>query len=66
MNGLLLSEDEYIQKAVDLASDIEKLDIIRGSLRKEIEKSPIMDHKGFVYELESIYQNMWKKWWSFL
>ena len=42
---------EYIQKAVNLASDIDKLNIIRSSLRKKIEQSPIMDHKGFVKKL---------------
>ena len=60
------SEDEYIQKAVNLASDIKKLNTIRSSLRQEMEQSPIMDHKGFVCELESTYQNMWGKWCSFL
>ena len=56
------SEDEYIQKAVNLASDFKKLNTIRGSLRKEMEQSPIMDRKGFVFELESIYQNMWENY----
>ncbi len=53
------SEEEYVQKAVKLASDIEKLNTTRGSLRKEIKLSPIMDHKGFVEKLEKIYQQMW-------
>ena len=55
------SEDEYIQKAVNLASDIEKLNIIRSSLRKEMEQSPIMDHKGFVKKLEKVYKQMWEE-----
>ena len=55
------SEEEYIQKAVNLASDIEKLNIIRGSLRKKMEQSPIMDHKGFVKKLEKAYKQMWKE-----
>ena len=33
------SEEEYIQKAVNLASDIEKLNIIRGSLRKKMDSN---------------------------
>ena len=37
------SEDEYIQKAVNLASDIEKTEYIRSSLRQEMEQSP---HNG--------------------
>ena len=55
------SEEEYIQKAVNLASDIEKLNIIRGSLRKKMEQSPIMDHKGFVKKLEKAYKQMWEE-----
>ena len=56
------SEREYIQKAVNLASDIEKLNIIRNSLRKKMEQSPIMDHKGFVCELENTYETMWENY----
>ena len=55
------SEDEYIQKAVNLASDIKKLNTIRGSLRKEMEQSPIMDHRGFVKKLEKVYKQMWEE-----
>ena len=56
------SEDEYIQKAVNLASDFKKLNTIRGSLRKEMEQSPIMDHKGFVKKLEKVYKQMWENY----
>ena len=49
------SEDEYVEKAVNLASDVKKLKTIRSSLRREMEQSPIMDHKGFVSELEKTY-----------
>ncbi len=56
------SEEEYIQKAVNLASDIEKLNIIRGTLRKKMEQSPIMDHKGFVCKLENAYDAMWENY----
>jgi len=52
------SEDEYIQKAINLASDIKKLETIRGSLRREVEQSPIMDYESFVCELEKIYLNI--------
>ena len=58
------SEQEYVNKVVALATDTEKLTTIRSSLRKEMEASPIMDHKGFVRELEQTYQSMWEKWCS--
>ena len=56
------SEEAYIDKAIALASDTKKLAKIRGSLRAEIEASPIMDTRGFVEGLEKIYQGMWEKW----
>ena len=58
------SEEEYVRKAVALASDTKKLSNIRENLRREMEASPIMDHKGFVRELEDTYQAMWEKWYS--
>ena len=54
------SEQEYVDKVVALAKNTEKLSTIRNSLRKEMQASPIMDHKGFVRELEKTYQSMWK------
>ena len=58
------SEEEYVEKAVALASDPQKLSTIRQNLRSEMEASPLMDQKGFVRELEGAYQAMWKKWCS--
>ena len=58
------SEQEYLGKAVALASDPQKLSTIRQNLRAEMEASPLMDQKGFVRELEGAYQAMWKKWCS--
>ena len=58
------SEEEYVEKAVALASDPQKLSTIRQNLRAEMEASPLMDHKGFVRELEAAYQAMWEKWCS--
>ena len=55
------SEEEYVEKAVALASDPQKLSTIRQNLRAEMEASPLMDHKGFVRELEEAYQAMWEK-----
>ena len=58
------SEQEYIDKAVALASDTEKLAEIRNTLRTKLKTSPIMDQKGFVRELENTYQAMWNNWCS--
>ena len=58
------SEEEYVEKAIALASDPQKLSTIRQNLRAEMEASPLMDQKGFVLKLEEAYQAMWKKWCS--
>ena len=58
------SEEEYVEKTVALASDTKALAKIRGSLRKEMEASSLMDHTGFVLELERADQAMWMKWCS--
>ena len=58
------SEKEYVDKVVALSTNTEKLATIRSSLRKDLQTSPIMDHKGFVQELERTYQSMWEKWCS--
>ena len=59
---ITFSEQEYIEKAVSLATNTRKLAKIRETLREEMETSPLMDQKGFVCELEKTYQNMWDKW----
>ena len=59
---IVTSEQEYVDKVVALATNTEKLSTIRNSLRKEMQASPIMDHKGFVRELEKTYQSMWKEY----
>lgn len=44
--------DDYVKRAVMLASDGELLSIFRKNLRTMIEKSPIMDAKVYTHELE--------------
>lgn len=56
------SEDEYIDIAVNLASDVEKLNQIRKSLRGEVEESPIMNEVAFARNVERIYRAVWGVW----
>ena len=56
------SEEEYVDKAVNLAFDTNELQKIRINLRDEMKSSPLMDEKGFISELEETYQVMWKSW----
>ncbi|WML35496.1 hypothetical protein [Clostridium sp. OS1-26] len=53
------SEEEYIQKAVDLAGNIEKLKKIKLNLRTNMKSSPLMEGDKFTKELEKVYKNLW-------
>ena len=49
------SYDEYIKRAVALAGDWELLMILRKNLRAMMKKSPLMDSKGYVREVEEAF-----------
>jgi len=56
------SEEEYVEKVVALAGDLEKLSGIRRRLRGEMEASPLRDESGFARQVEKAYREMWIKW----
>jgi predicted O-linked N-acetylglucosamine transferase (SPINDLY family) len=56
------SEEEYIEQAVALASDLPKLAGIRANLRQEMQASPLMDEAGFARRVEDAYRDMFKQW----
>lgn len=56
------SEAEYIDKLVELASDVELLKNIRAGLREEMRASPLCDDVSFAKRVESAYQSMWKRY----
>ena len=56
------SEEDYIEKAVALASDLPALAAIRSGLRSEMEAGPLMDEPGFARKVEAAYREMWIKW----
>jgi len=56
------TEDEYVAKAVALASDPSGLVASRAALRAQLEASPLMDEVGFVGALERAYRAMWRRW----
>ena len=49
------SEVEYAELAVKLAADPELLQVLHQNLRHMMEKSPLMDAKGYMRELETLY-----------
>ena len=54
--------EEFVQIAVGLAADIDRLSALRSSLREKMRNSPIMDAKQFAGEIESLYRTMWTNW----
>ena len=56
------TEDEYVEIAVDLASDLGRLSELRQSLRAETSASPLMDEAGVTRKIETAYREMWRAW----
>lgn len=50
--------EEYVERAVALANDWELLDILHKNLRTMLKKSPAMDAKGYVREMEMQYEKL--------
>jgi len=56
------SIEEYIQIAIRLATESEKLSAIRENLRKDIAASPLMDSPRFAREVEKHFRAIWREW----
>jgi protein O-GlcNAc transferase len=54
--------EQYIAMAVQLASDLPKLDDLRRTLRQRMVHSPLMDAQRFARNMESAYRQIWHKW----
>lgn len=55
---------EYVDKAVALASDLPTLARLRASLREEVVASPLMDEVGFARSVEEAYTAMLERHWQ--
>ncbi len=56
------SEQEYVEKAVQLASDLPHLVALRHRLRCEMKNSELMSESSFTRKLETAYREMWAIW----
>ena len=54
------SKEEYISKAINLASDLPKLASLRASLRQQVLASPLFDAPSFARNFEDALWGMWK------
>lgn len=54
--------EDYVAKAVELASNVRDLSILRSSLRSEVKHSNLMDEPAFARKVEDAYHSMFKLW----
>ncbi|SEA23144.1 O-linked N-acetylglucosamine transferase family protein [Selenomonas ruminantium] len=52
------TEHEYVNLAVSLSRDTQLLQILRKTLREQMRKSPLMDVKRYMQDLEQIYRQL--------
>ena len=56
------NEEEYIDKTVALASDLERLAALRAGLRPLMQRSALMDEAAFARSVETAYLSFWQQW----
>ncbi|KAG6549294.1 hypothetical protein Mapa_009280 [Marchantia paleacea] len=56
------TEDEYVSKSIDLASDSNMLNTLRLGLRERMLKSHLCDGPNFVRGLETTYRTLWHRY----
>jgi len=56
------SEQDYVRIAVELASDIDRLQSLRAGMRERMLASPLMDAARLTRHLESVYRDIWQQW----
>ena len=55
------SIDQYVDKAVGLAGDVELLSALRAELRGRLERSPLMDASQYTQNLEAAFRDAWEQ-----
>jgi predicted O-linked N-acetylglucosamine transferase (SPINDLY family) len=58
------SPQEFVEIAVQLASDIPRLSELRRTLRERMKKSRLVDGKGFAQDMEAVLAEIWRGWLS--
>lgn len=56
------SEDDYVDKAIALSSDIPSIEKLRRGLRKQTLESPLFDAPRFARNLENALWDMWSRY----
>jgi len=53
---------EYVEIAVALAKDPQRMTMLRQTLRSRMASAPLTDEARFVSEMEEAYRAMWRDW----
>jgi predicted O-linked N-acetylglucosamine transferase (SPINDLY family) len=56
------SEDEFVERAVALATDLDGLAALRAGLRSRLETSPLGNAPRFARHLEAAYRTAWRRY----
>ena len=56
------TQEEYVNVAVNLANDLNRLQSLRGQLRNMMLQSPLTDAERFTGNLEACYRRIWEDW----
>ena len=56
------SEEEYIQKAIELANDVDRITDYHLTLRRRMSQSPVMNDSIYMSELEAAYEKIYHAW----
>jgi len=56
------SEDDFVERAVALAGDVDRLSALRAGLRRRLETSPLGDAAQYARDLETAYRHVWRRY----
>jgi len=56
------TENDYVAKAVELATDIEHLRELRTNMRSRMNGSPLCDAEAFACDVENAFRKMWREY----
>ena len=53
---------EYIEKAIELSNNPDRIALLRHTLRNDMKNSTLMDHQAFTRKIESAYTKLWSEY----
>jgi predicted O-linked N-acetylglucosamine transferase (SPINDLY family) len=59
---IAFTSDQYVQIAIELSGDLDRMDHLRGGLRARMLDSPLMNAEAFARDVEAAYLRMWRAW----